>query len=73
MSKKVTMTEEEFERRLDESYKVGISVGLDDAAHNVMEQAMMYFGIKQDEKANLLRTIAAELKTKAKDAHPIKS
>lgn len=64
MSDKIDMTEEEFEKRLNQTHQSGINSGIESAAHLVLDEATGFFrrsvpckdhtGI---EKAKLLRTL----------------
>ncbi len=67
---KIEMTEEEFEERLNRSYQVGVSAGMDRVAKMLMEDAAGYFKADQDEKAKLLRHKGKNFKSMADEAHP---
>ena len=58
------------ERRLDHSYNLGISSGLEAAGHSVMKIAEETFRGGDDVVAKLLRGIANELSEQGKKAHP---
>lgn len=43
MSDKIDMTEEEFEERLNQTYKNGVDSGIESAAHLVLDEATNFF------------------------------
>ncbi len=68
-----SLQDEELEDRLNHSYKLGISSGLEQAANLVLEKAIAYFKVHNhecDEFASRYRDIADELRKLSQAAHP---
>lgn len=66
----VVMTEDELDAKLNNSYKVGISVGLDQASTVMMLKSQEYFKYYQDELASRYRDISNEFKKLSDQEHP---
>lgn len=60
------MSEKDDERE----YLVGVSSGLERAAHHLMEKAVLYFRSRKDSEAELLRSFAVDFKKQADEIHP---
>lgn len=59
-----------IEKEIDNAYKLGISVGLEQASNLLLEIATMLFTTENDERATQLRAISKDLKNKSNVAHP---
>ncbi len=76
MSKSKQVDEEEDEKmteRLNHTYKLGISSGLEQASLMVLAKAVECFeqcNDARDDEAMLLRQLSNELKQRSDDAHP---
>lgn len=65
-----SFTDEELDNKLNRSYQVGISVGLDQASNILMTKATCLFASGLDELASRYRDLARELKKLSDMAHP---
>jgi len=70
---KIEITDSEFNDRLNNSFQVGISSGLQTAAEYLMTKAKFHFMREKDEKAGMLREYSQELDRMATEAHPNKN
>lgn len=68
--KNFSMTEEEFDNRLNHSYKLGISSGLQQASGVLLKKATYYFEHNCDTDAKMLRSLSEDLKKQADREHP---
>lgn len=64
------MAKETSEERLNRTFRVGQSSGLEEAAKMLMAKALDYFRCGEDRTASLLRTLSEKLLEEAARRHP---
>lgn len=60
------MTDDEFEEKMQDSYKTGKAAGLNLAAKMLMDRALAAFADRADDRAKLFRELADDFAARAK-------